>query len=496
MSKLHEQKPVEAKVTEWLSKMGWTPKTAEDLKPYNRLQMNAVIEPILVEKVMVLNSIKKQAATSAVEVLLNNLRNQSPIEGNENFLNQLVDGVTMTIDKEDKTIRFIDFDDIWQNSFIVTNQYSVQHKRPDICLLVNGVPLVPIEAKQCARRRTNWLEGVRQFETYDRLSDKLFMAHLFGVACNGRLCKYGIPGASASYFSEWKNSVIANKFSNPILDPENDLCRTYKDEEDGLMHFDVERLPNGNLLEQMKFGIIGLLQPERVLDILQHFIVFERDNGKIIKRVARYQQLRAANKIVERVTHTDKKQGVIWHTQGSGKSLTMLYTAYKLRKAEELDDPTIFIVVDRKDLKDQMGDTFLDCVFPNARQVMSVGDLKSIIKDKPAGVFITTIQKFNELGSIVDDRGNVIVLIDEAHRTEYGDYQMELQAVLPNAKRFAFTGTPIPKTHREFGIKDENGKIEYYLDKYSVLLMPSTMEPQSLSNIRLALHSGFLIRRI
>lgn len=90
MSKLHEQKPVEAKVTEWLLKMGWTPKTAEDLKPYNRLQMNAVIEPILVEKVMELNSIKKQTATSAVEVLLNNLRNQSPIEGNENFLNQLI----------------------------------------------------------------------------------------------------------------------------------------------------------------------------------------------------------------------------------------------------------------------------------------------------------------------------------------------------------------------------------------------------------------------
>ena len=467
MSKLHEQKPVEAKVTEWLSKMGWTLQSSDDLKPYNRLQMNAVIESILVEKVMALNDIKEKTAVAAVDLLLNNLRNPSPIEGNENFLNQLVDGVTMTIDKEDRTIRFINFEDIWQNSFIVTNQYTVQQVRVDICLLVNGIPLVPIEAKQCARRGTNWLEGVRQFDTYDRRSDKLFMAHLFGVACNGRLCKYGIPGASASYFNEWKDSVIANRYPNPILDPENDLCRTYKDEEDGLMHFDVERLPNGNLLEQMKFGIIGLLQPERVLDILQHFIVFERDNGKIIKKVARYQQLRAANKIVERVT--DKKQGVIWHTQGSGKSLTMLYTAYKLRKAEELDDPTIFIVVDRKDLKDQMGDTFLDCVFPNARQVMSVGDLKSIIKDKPAGVFITTIQKFNELGSIVDDRGNVIVLIDEAHRTEYGDYQMELQAVLPNAKRFAFTGTPIPKTHREFGIKDENGKIEYYLDKYSVI---------------------------
>lgn len=469
MSTLHEQIPIEAKVTEWLSKMGWTLQTAEDLKPYSRLQMNAVIEPILVEKVMLLNDIKEKAAKLAVEMLLNNLRNQSPIEGNENFLNQLVDGVTLTIGKEDKTIRFIDFDDIWRNSFIVTNQYAVQQVRVDICLLVNGIPLVPIEAKQCARRGTNWLEGVRQFQTYDRRSDKLFMAHLFGVACNGRLCKYGIPGASASYFNEWKDSLIADKFANPILESGNDLCRTYKDEEDGLMHFDVDRLANGELLESMKFGIIGLLQPERVLDILQHFIVFERDNGKIIKKVARYQQLRAANKIVERVIHSDKKQGVIWHTQGSGKSLTMLYTAYKLRRAEALSDPTVYLVVDRKDLKDQIGDTFFDCVFPESRLVMSIGDLKSLIMSKPAGVFITTIQKFNELGEISDDRDNVIVLIDEAHRTEYGGYQMELRAVLPNAKRFAFTGTPIPKTHREFGVKNEDGKIEFYLDKYSVL---------------------------
>ncbi len=469
MPTLHERIPVEAKVTEWLTKMGWTLQSAEELKQYHRRQMDAVIRPILLEKVKAMNEVEESVVERAVEILLNNLQNQIPIEGNENFLNQLVDGVTMTVEGNDKTIRFIDFEDIWKNSFIVTNQYAVQQVRVDVCLLVNGIPLVPIEAKQCARRGTNWLEGVRQFQTYDRRSDKLFMSHLFGVACNGRLCKYCIPGASASYFSEWKDSVIADKFPNPLLDPANDLCKTYRDGEDGLMHFEVERLPNGELLEKMKFGIVGLLQPERVLDILQHFVVFERDNGEIIKKVARYQQLRAANKIVERVIHTDKKQGVIWHTQGSGKSLTMLYTAYKLRKATELNDPTVYLVVDRKDLKDQMSDTFLDCVFPNARQVMNVGDLKSIIKGKPAGVYITTIQKFDELGSISDERDNVVVLIDEAHRTEYGDYQMELRAVLPNARRFAFTGTPIPKTHREFGIKGEDGKMEYYLDKYSVI---------------------------
>ena len=469
MSKLSESKSVESKVTEWLSQIGWEYRSVEDLKQYNRLQTNAVVEPILVEKVMELNGISQQAAKSAVDTLLNNLRNPIPIEGNENFLNQLCDGVTITIDRKDRTIRFIDFDDVWNNSLIVTNQYAVQQVRVDICLLVNGIPLVPIEAKQCARRGTNWLEGVRQFQTYDRRSDKLFISHLFGMACNGRLSKYGIPGASSSYFNEWKDSVIADKYDNPLLHPENELCRVYKDENDGLMHFDVERLPNGQLLEQMKFGIIGLLQPERVLDILQHFIVFERDNGKIIKKVARYQQLRAANKIVDRVVQSDKAQGVIWHTQGSGKSLTILYTAYKLRKTEALNDPTIFIVVDRKDLKDDMGDNFFDCVFPNARVVLSIGDLISIIKSKPAGVFITTIQKFRELGEIKDERENVIVLIDEAHRTEYGDYQMELRAVLPNAKRFAFTGTPIPKTHQEFGVRDESGKVEYYLDKYSVI---------------------------
>ena len=163
MSQLHENKPVESKVTEWLTQLGWEYRSTEDLKQYKRLQTNAVIEPILMEKVMALNGINHTAAKSAVETLLNNLRNPIPIEGNENFLNQLCDGVTITIDRKDRTIRFIDFDDIWNNSLIVTNQYAVQQVRVDICLLVNGIPLVPIEAKQCARRGTNWLEGVRQF---------------------------------------------------------------------------------------------------------------------------------------------------------------------------------------------------------------------------------------------------------------------------------------------------------------------------------------------
>lgn len=471
MGKLSELKGVEKPVSEWLSKMGWTFKSNDDLKAYSRPFSNPVLEPLLIEKTAQINNITPAVARLAVEQLLQNLNNPIPILGNEAFLDKLASHVTISVEGDDIDVHFIDFEDIWNNDFIVTNQYWVQGYKmvkTDIVLLVNGIPIVPIEAKQRARKGTNWLEGVAQFSTYDQRADKLFMCHAFGVACNGRIAKYGIPGASSSYFNEWKSNLIDTAQPNPILDPENDLCLVYKDPEDAYWHFDVARLPNGEVLERMKLGIIGLLQPARVLDILKHFMVFERTEGKIIKKVARYQQLRAANKIADRVINSDLKQGVIWHTQGSGKSLTMLYTAFKLRQSKELKDPTVYIVVDRKDLREQIGGTFDDCEFPNARAVNNIGDLKYIIDKAPAGVFITTIQKFRELGNRQDLRDNVIILIDEAHRTQYGDFQMELQAVLPNAKRFAFTGTPIPKTHQEFGIVRQKGEHEYYLDRYSI----------------------------
>jgi len=471
MGNLSELKGVEKPVTEWLSKMGWTFKSNDDLKCYNRPFSNPVIEPILIERTALINHIPEKVAKQAVDQLLHHLNNNSPILGNELFLEKLAGHVTISVEKDDIDVHFIDFGDIRNNDFIVTNQYWVQGfklVKTDIVLLVNGIPLVPIEAKQRARKGTNWMEGVVQFSTYEQRADKLFMCHAFGVACNGRIAKYGIPGASSSYYAEWKSTVLETNQHNPILDPLNDLCRTYLDPKDGLWNFDVERLPNGEFLERMKLGIIGLLQPARVLDILKNFIVFERSEGKIIKKVARYQQLRAANKIADRVISTDLKQGVIWHTQGSGKSLTMLFTAYKLLLSKELKDPTIYIVVDRKDLREQIGGTFDDCIFPNSRSVNSIGDLKHIIKNAPSGVFITTIQKFRELGSIEDDRENIIILIDEAHRTEFGDFQIELKNVLPNAKRFAFTGTPIPKVHQEFGVKKESGEYEHYLDKYGI----------------------------
>lgn len=244
MCRLSELKGVEKPVTEWLSKMGWTFKSNEDIKIHRRPLSNPIIAEILIQKVATLNSVSQEIATLVVEQLTHHLNNPKPIVGNENFLEKLTKGVTVSVNGEDRDFQFIDYDNIWDNDFIVTNQYWVQKVKTDIVLLVNGIPLVQIEAKQRARKGTNWLEGVRQFSTYDQRADKLFMCHAFGVACNGRIAKYGIPGASSSYFNEWKDTILDTVKDNPILNPDNDLCGTYKDEEDEFFHFEVERLPN------------------------------------------------------------------------------------------------------------------------------------------------------------------------------------------------------------------------------------------------------------
>ena len=465
MGNLSELNAVEKPVTEWLSKMGWTHKSKDELKDFERPLSSPIIEPILKEKIQAFNDIDETAAQTVLEQFTQHLNHPDPILGNEKFLEKLVKGVTVTINGEDRDFHFFDFENVWNNDFIVTNQYWVQGAemiKTDIMLLVNGIPLVPIEAKQRARKGVNWMQGVKQFDTYAKRADKLFICHAFGVACNGRITKYGIPGSSVSYFGEWKDTILDTHFPNPILDAENDLCDV-EVWDDGYHHTKIPEY------ERMKRGIVGLLQPARVLDIVQHYLVFERTQEYgVVKKVSRYQQLRAGNKIVDRVVEQDVKTGIIWHTQGSGKSLTMLYTSYKLRRHPKLNDPTIYIVVDRKDLKEQMGGTFDDCELPNTSVPATIPILKSKITGCPAEVIITTIQKFQDLGDIKDDRENVIVLIDEAHRTQYGEYQIELQSVLPNARRFAFTGTPIPKTHRDFGIREGHKMLEYYLDRYSI----------------------------
>jgi type I restriction enzyme R subunit len=469
MSKLSEGMGVEIPVYGWLGKMGWTPRTSADLKVYNRPLSNPLIEGILIERVAKINVVSLADAKRAVDILKHTFANPSVITANEDFLDLLCSGVTLTIEGEDRTLKLIDFENVWNNDFTVTRQYHVQGTvlvKPDLVCLVNGIPLIPFEAKQRAQQNSNWLKGVSDLALYESKIPKMIACNLFGVACNGRVARYGVPGSSSSYFAEWKDLSVDMTAGNPLLKPQQTLCPVRPDKDD-ILTCQIDDV------EKMKQIIVGLLQPARVLDILRNCVVFERTPDGVVKKVSRYQQLRVANRIAQRVVETDLDQGIAWHTQGSGKSLSMLFTAYKLRGQPKLGDPTVYIVVDRKDLKQQIGDTFEDCLFPNTVKPLTIGQLKEKINNRPAEVIITTIQKFQDMnfgpgGNVKpDDRDKVIILIDEAHRTQYGQFHSVLKAAFPNAKRFAFTGTPIPKTQKEFGAA-KAGKIEPYLDRYSI----------------------------
>jgi len=211
----------------------------------------------------------------------------------------------------------------------------------------------------------------------------------------------------------------------------------------------------------------GLLKPANLLDVMRNFIVFERDpsTGKTIRKVCRYQQFGAVNKALARARAAKKpteRGGVVWATQGSGKSLTMLWLALKLRRGAVGDKPTIVIVTDRKDLDEQITGTFLACGFPHPEQAESVRDLRELLSGPLGKTILTTVQKFQELQQPGDAgrrnareefpelsrESNIFVLADEAHRTQYGGLAANLRKALPNACFFGFTGTPIDKKDR------------------------------------------------
>jgi type I restriction enzyme R subunit len=221
--------------------------------------------------------------------------------------------------------------------------------------------------------------------------------------------------------------------------------------------------------------VAGIMNKKNLLDIIQNFIVYEieQKQRRVVKKVCRYQQYTAVNKILNRVTTEDEKRGIIWHWQGSGKSLTMLFAAVKLRREEKkLRNPIILIVTDRIDLDDQISKTFRNCDFPNPIQVREKRGthlkLYELLSQNVGNTIMTTVHLFRkELEKPLSKSKNIIVLTDEAHRTQYGFFALNMRRALPNASFFAFTGTPLDKrdrnTYRHFSPPGER-----YLDAYTI----------------------------
>jgi type I restriction enzyme R subunit len=337
-------------------------------------------------------------------------------------------------------VHLLDFDQPANNDLVITNQWTYQagrvEKRFDLVLVVNGLPLVIGEAKTPVRSAVTWFDGAWQIhEIYEQQAPAMFVPNVFSFATDGRAFRYGAIRMPIEQWGPWR---------------------------------DDEHRDEGQL-QHVRETVLRMLTPAIVLDILQNFTLFATDKKyRRIKLICRYQQYETVNKIVRRVAAGGPKKGLIWHFQGSGKSLLMVFAAQKLRLHPLLRNPTVIIVVDRIDLDTQITATFNAADVPNMVGVGTREELQRLLEQDARKVLITTIHKFAEIEGRLNERSNIIVMVDEAHRTQEGDLGRKMRAALPNAFLFGLTGTPINRADRNtffaFGAEeDEKG----YLSRYS-----------------------------
>lgn len=478
---------VENPVIEWLSGkpadpndhgLGWTYRSPEDMEVFGRHETDPIVEALLVKALLAINHHKgmrtEAQASQAVEVLRRAITRPDPLDANRATLELLREGTPMVLapGSPPVTVHFIEFDPKKEdvNDFTVTRQYKVRGTagvRADTALLVNGIPLVVCEFKNFTTSG-DWKEGHKQLHRYQREAPLLLAPSVFCVSSDDQEFRYGTvlfdQNAGADEVARHRDNWGPWLSNWPVQAGYWNLPTNQQDD------------------DQVRAAVNGLLRPCNVLDFLRHFIVFETKRGRTVKKVARYQQFEAANQIVERVASqygqkvkAQDRTGLVWHTQGSGKSLTMIFAGYKLRRDPRLDNPLVLIVVDRTDLKTQLADDFLDCDYPSVAKALGVRDLRDKIANDRRETVVTTIQCFQRMDDLKpNERDGIICLVDEAHRSQKGKgagFAMTMRAKLPQSFRFGFTGTPIDRTltntHRDFGPVRDNVQ-ERYLSRYGI----------------------------
>jgi type I restriction enzyme R subunit len=381
----------------------------------------------------------------------------SGIEASKQILQFMKSGIPIRLEKARTVeyIRLFDYDTLDNNEFVVSRQINHDGKeriRNDILLYVNGIPLVNIECKDPASLTEDWHTAYAQIKEYEQTFPELYKYVQIGMAAE-QIVKFFpiVPWQKEIKVDEWK----------------------------------IENLKSDD-------AAVSMLRPETLFDILKYFLFSRREFGEDTKVLPRYIQYRAANKMVHRVLDnmagkTDLNKGLIWHWQGSGKTLTMIFAANKLYHQPVLENPSIFFIVDRIDLEDQLNDEYNALSIPKPEIIGSIAELKRVLlydqgKGK-RGVMITLIHKFrpeelaalqkvleNTPGETITTRKNIIAFIDEGHRSQYGTMAAQMKkGLLKNAFFFALTGTPINKigkdTYKEFSYPDQG---ELYLDRYFI----------------------------
>lgn len=443
----------ENSIIELFEELGYTHVYGPDIE--TRDFTSPLYEPVLTNSLHQINPNLPDEAINEALFKLKNSENAELTQKNAVFMDYLQNGITVRYTEKgeprDTIVYLIDYENPDNNSFIVANQWTFienSEKRPDVLLFINGLPLVLMELKSPSREETDASEAYRQIQNYKHEIPSMFIYNSICVMSDLAVSKAGTITSDETRFMEWK--TVDGSYENTKY-------------------------------AQFDTFFNGIFEKSRLLDILKNFICFSNENKGAAKILAGYHQYFAVKKAIESTKHatqTDGKGGVFWHTQGSGKSLSMVFYAHLLQSA--LNSPTIVVITDRNDLDDQLYTQFAKCkdfLRQEPVHATSRAHLKQLLEGiKANGIFFTTMQKFEESAEPLSERRNIIVMADEAHRGQYGlsekidkDGNIKVGTAriirnsLPNATYIGFTGTPL-------SLDDRNTREVFgdYIDVYDM----------------------------
>lgn len=489
-----EAKQSQLPVVELLINLGYEYISIEEcLKERKNDTSNFILHDIAAKKLMEINNYEidgKEYKFSEKDIRdaideLENIQYEGLIDTSQKIYNTIMPtsgGKTIKVNNNGKStsknFKFIDFKNINNNSFHVTVEYTASGKsdiRPDVVCFVNGIPFSIIENKKSSVSITEALNQMNRNQGPE-YCPKLFTYTQLLVCTNKTDLQYGTTGTPNKFYAKWKESDLNEEEQN------EEVLNIMKKQIDQITYNKICNDLNGNtqnaiqytsrLVSEQDKGIVFLFKPERLLDLTKNYILF--DAG--IKKVSRYQQFFAIHKMLKRINEEEitdagiarRMGGLVWHTQGSGKSLTMVMFVKALIEDPYINNPRIIIVTDRKDLDKQIKDTFQNCnLKKDVKQASNGKNLLDMIKSKDLSVITTLVHKFesarkNNIGFVDNDK-NIFVLVDEAHRTQSGIANLEMNRIIPNACYIGFTGTPLMKNEKESW-----RKFGGYIDKYTI----------------------------
>lgn len=470
---------LEQSAIDLLRSLGWEYAHGKDISPGGLLcERDSFAEVVLSQRlrraIARLNPhVPAEAQEAALRKVLD-IHTPDLLHNNETFHRLLIEKIRVPYRQDgferSHEVALVDFEHPENNEFLVVNQFTIvennRQKRPDLLLFVNGLPLVIAELKNPAGEEADILRAFQQIQTYKETIPSLFTYNAFCIISDGLECRAGTITSPINRFMAWKSA-------------------------DGIKEA-------SHLRPQLETLFKGMLQPAVLLDIVRNFIVFEKaavqsqdhhPSVAVNKKMAAYHQYYAVNKAVQSTLEAakengDKRGGVVWHTQGSGKSLSMVFFAGKIITSPEMQNPTIVVITDRNDLDDQLFDTFaasVQLLRQEPVQAESREHLKQLLRVAGGGIVFTTIQKFfpddgSSAYECLSDRHNIVVIADEAHRTQYGfkakinpnqrisyGFAKYMRDALPNATYIGFTGTPVEAV-------DKNTPLVFgdYIDRYDI----------------------------